>query len=144
MRKKVLAFGTFDIIHPGHIAYLEKARAYGDELIVVVGRDEVVRSFYNKKPFHTQKERLKMVQSLKMVTQAVLGYKIKKRADYLRIIKKIKPSVLCFGYDEKLDEAWLARELAKNGLENITIKRIRAFKPGRWRSRTSKRRAIPD
>ena len=50
--KKVMCAGTFDIIHPGHLYYLSEAKKYGDNLVVVVARDETSKDFKGKKPIH--------------------------------------------------------------------------------------------
>jgi len=68
---RVVATGTFDLLHPGHILYLECSKALGDELVVIVARDVNVR--HKPKPVVPQDQRLRMVQSLKVVDQAVLG-----------------------------------------------------------------------
>ena len=46
--KTVLAFGTFDVLHPGHIHYLKKAKGLGDRLVVIVSRDDSVRLIKKK------------------------------------------------------------------------------------------------
>ena len=48
--KKVIAFGSFDILHKGHEAYLKEAKSYGDYLVVVVARDENILKFKGKNP----------------------------------------------------------------------------------------------
>jgi len=60
---RVVATGTFDLLHPGHILYLECSKALGDELVVIVARDVNVR--HKPKPVVPQDQRLRMVQSLK-------------------------------------------------------------------------------
>lgn len=69
--KIVVAHGTFDIIHYGHINYLEKAKSFGDYLIVLVTSDKLAQEF-NKKPFFDENVRLKMILSLKCVDKAIL------------------------------------------------------------------------
>ena len=69
---RVLATGTFDILHPGHLLYLEESRALGDELVVVVARDVNVK--HKPKPIIPEEQRLIMVAALKIVDLAVLGH----------------------------------------------------------------------
>lgn len=69
--KKVVAHGTFDIIHFGHINYLEKAKSYGDYLIVFVTSDkECIR--HNKENYFDENIRLRMIKSLKCVDEVIL------------------------------------------------------------------------
>ena len=55
---KVITFGTFDLLHPGHEYYLRQARSYGDVLMTIVARDETVEKLKHKKPSHTQEQRV--------------------------------------------------------------------------------------
>ena len=83
---KVMAFGTFDLLHIGHLAYLEEARKLGDELIVVVACDDSVRKEKGREPIIPQEQRRKMIESLKPVSRAVIGYP----GDRLKIIRELK------------------------------------------------------
>ncbi|MCL5008495.1 MAG: adenylyltransferase/cytidyltransferase family protein, partial [Candidatus Marsarchaeota archaeon] len=69
--KRVMAFGSFDILHPGHIAYLNKARGLGDSLVVVVARDSSIRKIKHREPFFAENDRLRIISSLGMVDKAV-------------------------------------------------------------------------
>lgn len=70
--KKVLAHGTFDIIHYGHIKYLEKAKSYGDYLIVLVSSDSFSEQKKGRKPFFDEKTRCKVISSLKCVDKVII------------------------------------------------------------------------
>lgn len=96
MKKRVMCFGTFDIIHPGHIKFLSSARKLADELYVVVSRDERRAALRGRTPVHTQAERLLVLGSLSVVTKAIAG----KKDDILAIIKKIKPAIIALGHDQ--------------------------------------------
>jgi cytidyltransferase-like protein len=93
--RTVLVFGTFDILHPGHLAFLKEARRKGDYLIVVVTRDERVLAQKGRKPYFKEKERLAMVKEIKGVNAAMLGDSGKKWG----VVRKLKPAVICVGYD---------------------------------------------
>ena len=69
--KRVLAHGTFDIIHYGHVNYLERAKSFGDYLIVSVASDKVAK-IYGKNPFFNENIRLRMISSLKVVDEVLL------------------------------------------------------------------------
>lgn len=93
---KVMVFGTFDILHPGHLSVFKQAKKYGDYLIVVVARDSTVKNI-GKKILYNERQRLKNIKSIKVVDLAILGSKKDKYA----VIKKYKPDVICLGYDQK-------------------------------------------
>lgn len=124
--KTVLAFGTFDLIHPGHIAYLGAARRLGDKLIVIVARDDSVRMLKKREPFLDEDARCKIVDSLKMVDRAVLGNKLKKPSDIYNIFKKYRPDVIAIGYDQKANipamKEWLVRNKIKAKVVKLKVR----------------------
>ena len=79
----------------GHLWLLNKAKEYGDWLTVVVARDESARQVKGRKPVFPEEERLELIKNLRMVDEAVLGY----RGDKFRIIEDLKPDVLVLGPD---------------------------------------------
>ena len=68
---KILAHGTFDIIHYGHVKYLEKAKTFGDYLIVYVTSDNQAKK-NGKNPYFNEKIRMKIISSLKVVDEVIL------------------------------------------------------------------------
>jgi FAD synthetase len=108
---RVVATGVFDIIHLGHVHFLEKAKDLGDELVVIVARDKTARNMKHE-PITSEGMRVELVQSLKPVDRAVLGYE----DDMYRIISEVRPDIIALGYDQKFDEKELERELKKRGL----------------------------
>lgn len=98
--KKVMCFGTFDKLHPGHWYYLSESKKKGDYLIVVVARDENVLKIKNKLPRESENERLENIKNIDFVDEVVLGDLL----DRYAVIKKEKPDILCFGYDQVVDE----------------------------------------
>ncbi|MFA6805731.1 MAG: adenylyltransferase/cytidyltransferase family protein [Candidatus Methanomethylophilaceae archaeon] len=115
---RVMASGVFDLIHPGHISYLEQAKKYGDELIVVVACDKTVREKKHE-PITPEDMRAKIVGSLKPVDKAIVG----NQGDIFETVKSIRPDVIVLGFDQKFDEQQLSEELAKRGLGNIKVVR---------------------
>lgn len=94
-KKIVLVGGCFDIVHLGHIEFLEKAKAKGDVLIVLLESDENIKK--NKganRPINNQKDRAIFLTKLKMVDYVVLLPEMKNDREYLEIIKKIKPKII--------------------------------------------------
>lgn len=87
--------GCFDVLHLGHIIFLEKAKKMGDKLIVLLESDENIRKNKgNNRPINNQENRAKMLLSLKVVDKVVKLPEMKTNEDYLALIKKIKPSVI--------------------------------------------------
>ena len=126
---RVLAFGTFDILHPGHEHYLQHAKALGDELFVVIARDETVHAVKNQVPYHSEDKRLAAVQALPYVDHAVLG----KPGDKYAIIEEIKPDIIALGYDQTAFIDGMIEALSARGL-NPKIVRFSSFKPEEYKS----------
>ena len=99
-RKVVLASGVFDLLHLGHVRFLEEAKRLGDEnakLIVIIARDSTVEKTKGRKPIMSEDQRRALVESLKVVDEAVLGYE---DLDIGDVIGKIKPDIIALGYDQ--------------------------------------------
>ena len=124
-RKKVLAFGTFDVFHKGHEFYLKKAKKHGNMLNVVVARDSTVKQIKGKYPLNNELKRLAKIKNLDYVDNAFLGYE----GDKYKIIKELKPDVICLGYDQGSFTNNLKIILKKRGLNPKVIKFEKGFKP---------------
>lgn len=96
--KTILAFGTFDILHPGHTKFLSAARRLGSHLVVVVARDERVRAEKGHLPIMDERERRALVACLKPVDRAILG----DRVGEWRVVRRLRPDTIAIGYDQKL------------------------------------------
>ena len=120
---RVMVFGTFDILHPGHIYFLEFARKYGDFLIVSLAREKNIRKIKGRSAMHSEADRMTMVQALKIVDKAVLGSK----DDYIQHIVSQKPDVIALGYDQKAFTHKLKETLADAGLK-VQIVRLKPYK----------------
>ena len=108
--KRVVATGTFDILHTGHLYYLEESRRLGDELYVIVARDVNVK--HKPRPVVPEEQRLKMVAALKPVDHAVLG----DLTDMFRPIREIQPSVITIGFNQHFIEEKLRTELSARNI----------------------------
>jgi FAD synthetase len=119
--KKIATFGVFDIIHPGHVKFLEKCKSLikNSELIVVIARDSTVMQEKGRKPIMSEEQRKYIVQYLKPVDRTILG---SEGSDKLKIVEKIKPDIIVLGYDQTWDEKNLKRELIKRGLRTQVIR----------------------
>ena len=113
---RVLATGTFDILHPGHILYLRKAKELGDELFVIVSRDSMVQ--HKSKPILPEQQRLQVVQALEMVDHAELG----SERDIFEPLKLIKPDIIALGFDQYFDENKLQQDLEKRHIPSKVIR----------------------
>ena len=95
MKKTVLVGGCFDILHLGHIIFLEKAKQKGDTLVVLLESDEAVRFLKGAgRPINPQKTRAKILSSLKSVDKVVLLKNKMTDKDYDFLIQKIKPAII--------------------------------------------------
>jgi len=106
-----MASGVFDILHTGHISYLEQAKAMGDELIVVVACDNTVRKRKHE-PITPEEMRARIIGSLKPVDTVVIG----NDGDIFSTILKIRPDMIVLGFDQAFDEIELKNELEKRGM----------------------------
>jgi FAD synthetase len=122
--KKVMVFGTFDIIHKGHKNFFKQAKKYGDYLIVVVARDRTVKEVKGELPKNSEKIRLSSVIKSRLVNKAVLG-NVKNK---YKKIKEFKPDVICLGYDQQYFTDKLKNKLQSFGL-NTKIIKLKPYKP---------------
>ncbi|MBX5329199.1 MAG: FAD synthase [Candidatus Bathyarchaeota archaeon] len=125
-RKIVLASGVFDLLHLGHVRFLEEAKKAGGrnaELIVIVARDNTVEKRKGKKPIMPENQRRALVESLRVVDEAVLGYE---KFDIGKVIEKIKPDIIVVGYDQDGMEKSVRGYVEKRGLK-IKIVKIGKF-----------------
>lgn len=118
---RVMATGVFDILHLGHIYFLEEARKLGDELIVVVATDKTAEQLKHN-PITSQDMRVKLVSALKPVDKAVLGYE----GDRYKIVQEMKPDIIALGFDQKHDEEQIRSDLKEHGLD-VKVVRLEPF-----------------
>lgn len=118
---RVVATGTFDILHPGHIFYLEESRKLGDELYVIVARDANVK--HKPTPIIPEEQRRRMVASLKPVDHALLG----DLTDMFHPIEELRPDIITIGYNQHFDADALKKALLSR---NLPAKVVRIGKFG--------------
>ena len=91
----VLVGGCFDILHYGHLKFLEKAKKDGDILIVALESDEKIKKLKGEdRPIHSQKQRAEMLTALRVVDFVICLPLMKSDQDYLELVKKVKPDVI--------------------------------------------------
>ena len=111
MVKRVVAQGTFDILHPGHVHYLRDAAAMGDELVVIVARGENVT--HKEPPILPNSQRVSMIEALTPVDQAILGHP----EDIFSPIEDLDPDVIALGHDQHHDPEAIESKLAERGID---------------------------
>jgi FAD synthetase len=121
-KKIVLATGVFDIIHPGHIYYLNEAKKLGDRLVVIIAHDQTVEKRKGKAPLLTQQDRKLILENLKMVDEVVLG----QETNFIQTAIDIAPNVIVLGWDQKVDEESIKKEFEKVGLK-VEFQRVPRF-----------------
>ncbi len=129
MGKVVLASGVFDLIHYGHVRFLEEAKKLGGEgakLVVVVARDKTVVKLKGKKPVMNEEERRALVEALKPVDEAILGFE---EFSIGGIIERVKPDIIALGYDQDYVEKLVREYLREKGL-NIQIVKLNKYGAG--------------
>lgn len=101
--KVVLTFGTFDVLHIGHISILERAKSYGDVLVVGVSSDALTYSKKGRNPVYSEAQRIKMIQSLRAVDGVFIEESLEKKGEY---IHQVKADILVMGddWEGKFDE----------------------------------------
>jgi FAD synthetase len=125
-KKVVLASGVFDLLHLGHVKFLEAAKKAGGkdaELIVIIARDSTVEESKGRKPVMPENQRRALVESLKVVDEAVLGFE---KFDLADVIERVKPDVIALGYDQEDMEKRVQKYVNKHKLK-IKVIRIGKF-----------------
>ena len=121
---RVMATGTFDLLHLGHIYYLKEAKKLGDKLAVVVATDSTVRRLKHE-PVNPEEIRLNIIKELKIVNEAYLGHE----DDMYEIVQEIKPDIIALGFDQIHDENKIKAALKKRKI-SAKVVRLTEYKGG--------------
>ncbi|GGL43252.1 FAD synthase [Halarchaeum grantii] len=122
MTARVVAQGTFDLLHPGHVHYLEEAAAMGEALHVIVARRDNVT--HKESPVLSNRQRRDMVAALDAVDDARVGHP----TDIFAPIEEIEPDVIALGYDQHHDADAIEAALRERGLD-CDVRRASARDP---------------
>lgn len=93
-KKTILVGGCFDLIHFGHLKFLEKSKKQGDFLIVALESDQFIKKHKKKLPVHRQLERAEILSNLNMIDLIILLPLFKTNNDYFDLVKKISPHII--------------------------------------------------
>ena len=126
-RKKVLVGGCFDILHFGHIRFLQEAKKLGDILIVALESDENVKRLKgSKRPFHTQEQRANILTELRSVDYVLTLEPMDKHEEYESLVNAIHPQVIALTAEDKYIEQ--KRKQAENvGAEFKIIEKVKTY-----------------
>ncbi len=124
-RKLVLTNGCFDLLHTGHVRYLQAARALGDALVVAINGDDSVRALKGEgRPLNTEHDRAEIVAALDCVSYVVIFPEVRVTS----LLEKVRPAIYVKGGD--YTPATLHPE-ERAALEKIGAEfRILSFEPG--------------
>ena len=118
---RVLAVGVFDLLHAGHLHYLEQAKSLGDHLVVVVAHDDTVRKRKHE-PVTGQELRCRMVAGLKPVDESLIGNP--PDVPIFDILPVIKPDIIALGYDQEHAEERIRAALNEREMGHIEVTRV--------------------
>lgn len=130
-RTRIMVFGTFDMVHPGHRNFFKQARALAKNpfLIVSIARSGNANRIKGYKPSRSETARAKLVKSIASVDKVVLGG----LKDHLPHITKERPDIIALGYDQTAYVAGLRTGLKKAGLKTQVI-RLKPHKPNIYKT----------
>lgn len=124
-------FGVFDGVHDGHLALINEAKEKAYKLVVIVAPDEVVVRLKGNLPKHNESERLKFLNTILQVGEAVLG---DKEDGVYDVLKRVNPDLIFLGYDQQDLFNDLNTKIKNGELEPIDIIFGKPYHPERFHS----------
>ena len=118
---RVMAVGVFDLLHAGHLHYLEQAKALGEHLTVIIAHDDTVR-MRKHEPVTSQDLRRRMVSGLKPVDHAMVGNP--PTVPMYDILPLVEPDIIAIGYDQEHAESAIRAGLDERGFNEIQLIRV--------------------
>tara|TARA_B100000900_G_scaffold129102_2_gene109148 strand:+ start:24073 stop:24504 length:432 start_codon:yes stop_codon:yes gene_type:complete len=116
-----MAVGVFDLLHAGHLHYLEQAKSLGEHLTVVIAHDDTVR-IRKHEPVTNHELRRRMVEGLKPVNEAIIGNP--PEVPIFDILPKVEPDIIALGYDQEHAEDSIRNKLIQLGYNSIQVVRV--------------------
>ena len=129
---RIMVFGTFDMLHEGHLDLFRQARVLGSDphLIVSIARDASVARVKGAAPRRSETERLDLVKRHTFVDEALLGDEV----GYIAHIQAARPDIIALGYDQQGEYVeHLERDLTEARIRAKVI-RLQAFKPDTYKT----------
>ena len=140
--KVILAGGVYDVLHLGHLAALSEAKSLGDVLVAVVATDVTVEVLKGRKPLFPENDRRALVEGLKPVDKAILGYE-DVGFGFEQVLMEVMPNIVAFGYDqEKLENT--VREIIERHKLQIQIVKLSKFDHEKYASSSSLRQKLSE
>jgi cytidyltransferase-like protein len=140
--KVVLAGGVYDVLHLGHLAALTEAKSLGDVLVAVVATDITVEMLKGRKPVFPQEDRRALVEGLKPVDKAILGYE-DVGFGFEQVLIEVMPDIVAFGYDQENLERSVSEIISSRKLNIRTVK-LTQYEHERYLSSTSVRQKLSE
>ena len=134
----VMAAGTFDVLHKGHEFFLKEAKKHGTRLVVIVARDESVERFKGRKPLYSEQARVDALRKLGIADESMRGHK----GDIFEVIGEVKPDIICLGYDQRVGEEELAKELKRRNIPARVV-RLPSHEPHIYKSSKLRPSSVP-
>ena len=129
--EKIMVFGVFDELHPGHLNFFRQARALARRpcLVVSVARDRNVIRLKGRRPNLGEKKRMGLLKKCKLADKVVLSGE----KNHLSHILKVKPEIIALGYDQKAYVRNLKKDLKNKGLL-VKLIRLKPYKEKIYKS----------
>ena len=140
--KVVLAGGVYDVLHLGHLAALTEAKTLGDVLVAVVATDTTVEMLKGRKPVFPEQDRRALVEGIKPVDKAILGYE-DVGMGYEQVLIDVQPDIVAFGYDQANLEKSVREIIERHNLRIQTVK-LSKFDHEKYLSSTSVRQKLSE
>jgi FAD synthetase len=121
---RIILFGTFDHLHPGHNFVLDEAQKRNGEVYIVVARDSNVEKIKGRKPDQSEEERMKAIADAYPSFTVLLGAE----HDMMARLREVKPDLILMGYDQKLPPGVSEKDLG------VPVERLKAFEPEKYKS----------
>jgi D-beta-D-heptose 7-phosphate kinase/D-beta-D-heptose 1-phosphate adenosyltransferase len=128
--KTVLVFGSFDGLHPGHEAMLREARGHGERVVAALAPDNVIERLKGRFPKHAFEERQDALLASKLVDEVATS---DKEEGVYRILNRVHPDVVAFGYDQDALRENFLKFLEKTGKKMPTVT-LSPFEPDKYKS----------
>lgn len=101
----VLVGGCFDVLHRGHVEFLQEAKKLGDVLFVLLESDETIKKLKGeKRPIHTQEDRAQILAGLRAVDRVIMLQSHLTDSDYSKLVNSIKPDIIAITEGDPIEE----------------------------------------